>query len=217
MYFYHFTFCVSELINVFVGVVWCTPRPRVDLLWCSGSLVPRPSEGAGHETIMVVTRVVMYASPSGHSDPVDEDVYSTMPIDEDFFTDDWPLEEECQPKSPNGDSLVIEIQQRPVNSSSIYEDIPGFAYEAGESYIYPTNYPIRDYQFNIVSKCLLRNTLVSLPTGLGKTFIAAVVMYNYYRWYPFKKVIFLAPTKPLVSQQVEACYNVMGMLLLGKS
>ena len=113
--------------------------------------------------------------------------------------------------------LVIEIQQRPVNSSSIYEDIPGFAYEAGESYIYPTNYPIRDYQFNIVSKCLLRNTLVSLPTGLGKTFIAAVVMYNYYRWYPFKKVIFLAPTKPLVSQQVEACYNVMGMLLLGKS
>ena len=175
---------------MFVGVVWWTPR---------------------------VIMVAMCASPSGHSDPVDEDVYSTMPIDEDFFTDDWPLEEECQPKSPNGDSSVIEIQQRPVNSSSIYEDIPGFAYEAGESYIYPTNYPIRDYQFNIVSKCLLRNTLVSLPTGLGKTFIAAVVMYNYYRWYPFKKVIFLAPTKPLVSQQVEACYSVMGMLLLGKS
>ena len=167
------------------------------------------------DSIHARVTIIMVAMSDNSDHPVDEDVYSTMPIDEDFFTDDWPFEEECQSKSPN--SLVIEIQQRPVNSSSIYEDIPGFAYEAGESYIYPTNYPIRDYQFNIVSKCLLRNTLVSLPTGLGKTFIAAVVMYNYYRWYPFKKVIFLAPTKPLVSQQVEACYNVMGMLLLGKS
>lgn len=28
------------------------------------------------------------------------------------------------------------------------------------------------------------NTLVCLPTGLGKTLIAAVVMYNHYRWFP---------------------------------
>ncbi len=47
------------------------------------------------------------------------------------------------------------------------------------------------------------NTLVSLPTGLGKTLIAAVVMYNLQRWFPTGKAIFLAPTKPLVHQQVE--------------
>lgn len=41
--------------------------------------------------------------------------------------------------------------------------------------------------------------------GLGKTFIAAVVMYNYYRWFPLGKLIFMAPTKPLVAQQV--CYT----------
>jgi ERCC4-related helicase len=29
---------------------------------------------------------------------------------------------------------------------------------------------------------------VALPTGLGKTFIAAVVMYNYFRWFPEGKV-----------------------------
>lgn len=46
---------------------------------------------------------------------------------------------------------------------------------------------------------------------MGKTFIAAVIMYNFYRWYPTGKVIFLAPTKPLVTQQIESCFNVMGI------
>jgi hypothetical protein len=49
-----------------------------------------------------------------------------------------------------------------------------------------------------------------LDVGLGKTFIAAVVMYNFYRWYPTGKVIFMAPTKPLVAQQIQACQNIMG-------
>ena len=98
-----------------------------------------------------------------------------------------------------------------LNSSIIEEDIPGFDPEAGELWIYPTNYPVRDYQFNIIQKSLFTNTLVCLPTGLGKTFIAAVVMYNFYRWYPNSKIVFLAPTKPLVTQQIEACYNVTGI------
>lgn len=83
--------------------------------------------------------------------------------------------------------------------------------EAGNVWIYPTNYPIRNYQFDIVEKALYKNTLVTLPTGLGKTFIAAVVMYNFFRWYPQGKVIFMAPTKPLVAQQIEACYKIMGI------
>ena len=36
-------------------------------------------------------------------------------------------------------------------------------------------------------------------------------MYNFYRWYPTGKVVFLAPTRPLVTQQIEACYNIMGV------
>ena len=91
------------------------------------------------------------------------------------------------------------------------EGIPGFDVGTGNRWIYPTNYPVRDYQFNIVQQALLQNTLVTLPTGLGKTFIAAVVMYNFYRWYPQGKIIFMAPTKPLVAQQIDACYNIMGI------
>lgn len=92
-----------------------------------------------------------------------------------------------------------------------HETIKGFDVHFGSTYIYPTNYPVREYQFDIVKSALLNNALVVLPTGLGKTFIAAVVMYNFYRWYPQGKLIFMAPTKPLVAQQIEACYNIMGI------
>ncbi|XP_031847095.2 FA complementation group M [Nomia melanderi] len=87
----------------------------------------------------------------------------------------------------------------------------GFDLSAGKTWIYPENYPVRDYQFNIVQAAIYNNTLVCLPTGLGKTFIAAVVMYNFWRWYPCGKVVFLAPTKPLVAQQIFACHNIMGI------
>lgn len=36
-------------------------------------------------------------------------------------------------------------------------------------------------------------------------------MYNFWRWYPWGKIIFLAPTKPLVAQQIFACHNTMGI------
>ncbi|XP_073683588.1 Fanconi anemia group M protein-like [Garra rufa] len=88
---------------------------------------------------------------------------------------------------------------------------PGFDPSAGRVWIYPTNYPIREYQLRISEAALLRNTLVCLPTGLGKTFIASVLMYNYYRWFPSGKIVFMAPTKPLVAQQIQACYGVMGI------
>lgn len=89
-------------------------------------------------------------------------------------------------------------------------ELPQFDHYSGKEWIYPSNYPERAYQRNIAWKCLLRNTLVALPTGLGKTFIAAVVMYNYYRWFPSGMVVFMAPTKPLVTQQIRACFDIMG-------
>ncbi len=83
---------------------------------------------------------------------------------------------------------------------------------AMETWIYPTNLgTIRDYQFNIVQRGLFHNLLVALPTGLGKTFIAATVMLNWFRWTVDSQIIFVAPTKPLVAQQVEACFSVAGI------
>ncbi|NXF86369.1 FANCM protein, partial [Eubucco bourcierii] len=63
----------------------------------------------------------------------------------------------------------------------------GFCAAAGSIWIYPTNYPLRAYQLRMAQAALLANTLICLPTGLGKTFVAAVVMYNFYRWFPSGK------------------------------
>lgn len=80
-------------------------------------------------------------------------------------------------------------------------------------WIFPMHdkYPKRDYQVAMAESAIFENTLVSLPTGLGKTMIAAVVMYNYYRWFPTGKVVFCAPTLPLVNQQVKAIYDIVGI------
>ena len=73
-------------------------------------------------------------------------------------------------------------------------------------------YDIRDYQVEMSQTCLFHNTLVSLPTGLGKTMIAAVCLHNYVRWFaPHGKCIFLAPTLPLVEQQCKACFPLIGI------
>ncbi|KAI9700495.1 MAG: 3'-5' DNA helicase [Bogoriella megaspora] len=84
--------------------------------------------------------------------------------------------------------------------------------DALKTWIYPTNLgTIRDYQYNIVHRGLYHNLLVALPTGLGKTFIAATVMLNWFRWTKEAQIVFVAPTKPLVSQQVEACFGIAGI------
>lgn len=84
--------------------------------------------------------------------------------------------------------------------------------EAMKTWVYPTNLgKPRDYQFNIVQRGLYHNTLVALPTGLGKTFIAATIMLNWFRWTQNAQIVFVAPTKPLVHQQVDACFNIVGI------
>jgi hypothetical protein len=60
----------------------------------------------------------------------------------------------------------------------------------------------------LVKQALSANTLVSLPTGFGKTFVAAVVMRNFLRWFPTGIVVFMAPSRPLVQQQRVACAAV---------
>ncbi|ETN44593.1 uncharacterized protein HMPREF1541_10263 [Cyphellophora europaea CBS 101466] len=83
---------------------------------------------------------------------------------------------------------------------------------AMKTWVYPTNLgTIRDYQYNIVHKGLFHNMLVALPTGLGKTFIAATIMLNWYRWTEDAQIVFVAPTKPLVAQQIEACFHIVGI------
>eukprot|EP01084_Bolivina_argentea_P115530 205433_1 len=81
--------------------------------------------------------------------------------------------------------------------------------EASKMWVYPKNLNIRKYQFEAVKQSLFTNELVCFPTGMGKTLIAAVVMYNFYRWYPNGIVAFACPTRALVEQQMNACYDFL--------
>ncbi|QLG73739.1 hypothetical protein HG535_0F02500 [Zygotorulaspora mrakii] len=90
-------------------------------------------------------------------------------------------------------------------------------------FIYPTNFAIREYQLDIVRKSLFQNVLCAIPTGMGKTFIASAVMLNFFNWSMEGKIIFTAPTRPLVAQQIKACLGITGIphdqtaILLDKS
>ena len=85
-------------------------------------------------------------------------------------------------------------------------------HEAMNTWVFPMNLgTIRDYQYSIVARGLYHNLLVALPTGLGKTFIAATIMLNWFRWTIDAQIVFVAPTRPLVSQQVKACFGIAGI------
>ena len=71
--------------------------------------------------------------------------------------------------------------------------------------------PLRNYQLRIVHSCMRANTVVLLPTGAGKTLIAAEAILRMQ-----KKALFLVPTIPLVAQQATALRSCPGMLHVGE-
>lgn len=63
----------------------------------------------------------------------------------------------------------------------------------------------REYQSAIASECVRANTLVVLPTGAGKTIIAAEVIKRHR-----PSALFLVPTRNLVDQQAKALRSWTG-------
>jgi ERCC4-related helicase len=62
------------------------------------------------------------------------------------------------------------------------------------------DFKARLYQETIFATCSQYNTLVVLPTGLGKTAIAMMLVAFRLKQYPQSKCLILAPTRPLVDQ-----------------
>ncbi|HII38503.1 TPA: DEAD/DEAH box helicase [Candidatus Micrarchaeota archaeon] len=62
----------------------------------------------------------------------------------------------------------------------------------------------RQYQLTAARNILEKgNALVVMPTALGKTFVALLVMAGVLKRNPCAKLLFLAPTKPLAAQQAQ--------------
>jgi Fanconi anemia group M protein len=69
----------------------------------------------------------------------------------------------------------------------------------------------RLYQNNISEAVKNKNALVILPTALGKTVIAILVCSEFLYNYKSKRVLIMAPTKPLVSQHMISFFSVLKM------
>lgn len=87
------------------------------------------------------------------------------------------------------------------------EDSPEYGKEeyVTHKYIKEKTILSKQYQTDIAKSASSVNTAVILPTGLGKTIIAFLVIAEVLP----KKILFLAPTKPLVMQHYESCKRVL--------
>ncbi len=61
----------------------------------------------------------------------------------------------------------------------------------------------RLYQETIFAKAVSQNTLVVLPTGLGKTNIFLMIAAHRLKMYPRSKILLLGPTRPLIDQYLK--------------
>ncbi len=75
--------------------------------------------------------------------------------------------------------------------------------------IKPDTVEQRLYQLSLAGEALKRSTLVVLPTGLGKTVVALLVMVSRL---PRGKVLILSPTKPLVEQHTSFFKSTLTIL-----
>jgi Fanconi anemia group M protein len=69
----------------------------------------------------------------------------------------------------------------------------------------------RKYQEEIFEACKDVNSLIVLPTGLGKTVIAAMLAAHRLLVYPTSRIVFLAPTRPLVKQHRDTFLRVLDL------
>ncbi len=73
------------------------------------------------------------------------------------------------------------------------------------------NFKPRLYQETIFATAAKHNTLVVLPTGMGKTSIAVMLAVHRLEHYPNSKILVLAPTKPLAEQLLQVFKTSLDM------
>lgn len=101
-----------------------------------------------------------------------------------------------QPYSPEKSYLT---KNNMTNSHSFYKQKQMYMWFMVEV----INIKPRLYQEMILNTCNNKNTLVVLPTGMGKSILFLLLAISRLNFYPKAKVIISSPTKPLCQQHVE--------------
>jgi len=75
----------------------------------------------------------------------------------------------------------------------------------------PHTVELRKYQTRILSEILGRNSLVILPTGMGKTYLALLTTCARLAQFPDSRILLMAPTRPLTVQHYETFRGCMNL------
>jgi Fanconi anemia group M protein len=92
-----------------------------------------------------------------------------------------------------------------VNELTRYDDSRYFSYPL----IKKDALEFRTYQDIIFKSVRNKNALVILPTSLGKTAIAILLCAEFLHKYKSKRVLIMAPTKPLVAQHMGSFFSLL--------
>ena len=113
------------------------------------------------------------------------------------------LEEECGIEVVNvSQSAITDRSPHQLSEPMVYCDTRGLTHTSREIDSLTRQNP-RDYQRELFLSATRRNTLVYLPTGSGKTLIAAMVLSCMKKLNPDKLMVFLVDRVPLAYQQSE--------------
>ena len=95
---------------------------------------------------------------------------------------------------------ILRCQPRRESSQMVYCNV---TLTSRNTFIKLTKDKARSYQMMLFQKAMEGNSLVYLPTGCGKTLIAAMAIECMSYLNPNKVAVFLAPKTPLVQQQFQ--------------
>lgn len=83
---------------------------------------------------------------------------------------------------------------------------------AKNRYLDTTKLELREYQAKIAKECVAKNSLVVIPTGLGKTIIAILIVGERLKQVPKNgKIIVMAPTRPLLRQHFKSFQHFLDL------
>lgn len=77
--------------------------------------------------------------------------------------------------------------------------------------IKPDKIEARLYQQTLFASCVKDNSLVILPTGLGKTILFIMLAAHRIQKFPEGKIVFCAPTKPLLDQHEQTARSSLNI------
>lgn len=82
---------------------------------------------------------------------------------------------------------------------------------AVESWICPSNVSLDQYQIDLVKSALVNDCVVILPAGIDRMLVSSIVMYNYSRFFPNLKCVFITNSIAKAESARASYHSIFGL------